>query len=67
MIIPNFDVNHLTNMTDFDVHELIHPFGLFSTIYTGFRSPVLQLTNIHDNEGIHFVKHASSLVCKLCF
>jgi hypothetical protein len=61
------DLELLAEVLDVDVHVLVHPFRVLSTITADFRAPFLEHTSLHNNEGVHLVKHATSVVFDVSF
>ena len=64
ILVADLDMHILLKLAKFlnrDIHVLIVPFWIFTTVHTNIRAPFLALTNADPHEGILLVHKASTI------
>jgi len=62
ILVLNPDLEHLSEVLNIDLHVLVVPAGVLSTISANIRAPFLERASFHNNEGIHLVEYTTSVV-----
>jgi len=68
VLVANLNVHvlvQLTKLLDWNVHVLVVPLGVLSTVDAGVGAPLLALTDTDPHEGILLVHHASAVDFKM--
>jgi hypothetical protein len=68
VLVANLDVHvfvQLSKFLDWNIHVLVVPLGILTSVYAGVGAPLLALTNTDPHEGILLVHHASTVDFKM--